>query len=224
MFAPIFARVCRSARVPVAVAAAILLTTPAYAEEKTRSGQTLLDVDWSSAATRAAPVPVLDPDGPDAAKLAVLKLPVLAFAGIPQLVKNVAGQRPKLIEDRTVLVDPKQPYWYQITETYDGITVGVSADRRVNHVVGEEFQIGDKKSGAAATLGSTEKPNVSILDGRTEEGMEGLIITYTVHKFPDIPYTITIECAKRAVSQCKDINVITKDEGLLAVISMGAGK
>ncbi|MGL1344637.1 hypothetical protein ACSTKE_00010, partial [Vibrio parahaemolyticus] len=67
----------------------------------------------------------------------------------------------------TVVVDPQHPYWYQITDTYDGITVAISADRRVNHAIGEDFQIGGRKSGAREALGTTEKPNVSILDSRT---------------------------------------------------------
>lgn len=224
MFAPIAARAGRSPGTWTAVATSLALVTCAFAADKTPSGQTLLEVDWKSAEAAATPVPVFDPSGPDAEKLSKLKLPVLGFAAIPQLVKNVAGPRPEQIEPRAVIVDPKHPYWYSITETYDGITVSVSADRRVNLTAGEEFQIGSRKSGAKETLGTTEKPKVSILDGRTEEGMEGIIITYTVNKFPDIPYTVTIECAKRAVTQCKDINVINKDEALLAVVSKGTGK
>ena len=53
--------------------------------------------------------------------------------------------------------------------------------------------------------------------------MEGIIIEYTIQKFPNIPYTVTIECSGKAKSQCKDLAVITKDEALLGVIAASGG-
>ena len=194
------------------------------AGDKTASGQALLSVDWTDPELADARRLGLKPAGGDGDKFARLRLPVIAFVAVPQLVKNVVGPDAKPIEPRIVITDPKQPDWYQITDKYDGITVSVSADRRVNHDLGPDFQIGERKSGAVATLGTNAHPNITILDGDTEEGMEGIILEYNIHKFPDIPYSVTVECAKKAKSQCKDLAVITRDEGLLKVIATGAAR
>lgn len=203
---------------------AVLLSPAAVvAADKTPSGQTMLEVNWNDpelAAFRAAPNKLA---GADAAKLNALRIPVIAFGDVPQIVKHVAGPHAETIEPRTIVSDPKEPFWYHLTDTYDGITVSVSADRRINHEVGAEFQIGEAKTGAAATLGSTAQPNITILDGETEEGMEGVILEYSLEKFPNIPYRVSIECAKKAKSQCKDLSIIVKDEALLKVIATSTG-
>ena len=201
------------------VICAALLATVAVAADKTPSGQRMLEVNWGDpelAAFRAAPNKLA---GADAATLNTLRIPVIAFAEVPQIVKHIAGNNAKPIKPRTIISDPKAPYWYHLADTYDGITVSISADRRINHTVGAEYQIGEVKTGAAATLGSTAAPNITILDGDTEEGMEGIILEYTIEKFPNIPYRVSIECAKKAASQCKDLSIIVKDEALLKVIA-----
>ena len=201
-----------------------VLASMATAADRTPSGQKMQEVDWNDpelVAFRTAPNKLA---GAEAAKLNALRIPVIAFGEVPQIVKNVAGPNAKPSEPRSIVYDPKVPYWYRITDTYDGITVAIAADRRINHDLGAEYQIGTSKSGAAATLGSKAHPNLSILDGETEEGMEGVIIEYHLLKFPDIPYSVTIECAKKAKSQCKDLAIITKDEGLLKVIATGTAR
>lgn len=190
------------------------------AQEKTAAGQDLLRVDWADPeiATFKASKEVFD-DVPAGA--ANVRLPVMAFSGVPQLVKNVAGPDAVPVKPRTFVSDPKQPYWYHLTDTYDGVTVSVDADRRINVEADSKFQIGKGVvTGQQATAAQKGKPKISIADGAAE-GAEGLVIEYVVQKFPDIPYTVTIECSTKAKSQCKDLAVISKDQGLLRVISVG---
>jgi hypothetical protein len=197
------------------------VATGVGAEDKTRTGQNLLAVDWTDgelAAFRSAAPRTLSASSTG---LPALQIPVLAFSEVPQIVKNVAGPDAKLTKPRSVILDAKEPYWYQIVDTYDGITVTVDADRRINHEEGKGFRIGAARNGAEATLGSKAQQKISIFDNSSEEGMEGVMIEYTVQKFPNIPYTVTIECSTKAKSQCKDLAVITKDQALLRVIAAG---
>ncbi len=205
-----------------AVASLVCLYGPANGEEKTASGQSLLRVEWTDpeilAFQRGRTAAALQ-GGLDAAQLNAVHLPVLAFTAIPQIVKNVAGPDAQPLKPRLLTTDPAHPDWYHLVDTYEGITIAVDADRRINHQVDKRFQIGAAKDGAEATLGGKGKPRISIFDGSQEEGMEGLVIEYTVQRFPDIPYTITIECEMKAKSQCKDLAVVAKDEALLGIIA-----
>lgn len=191
------------------------------AQDRTASGQGLLKVDWadpeiaSSRMTRSA-----GGGAPTAASQ--VQLPVLAFDGVPQIVKNVAGADAAPIKPRSFVSDPKQPYWYHLTDTYDGISISIDADRRVNVEGDAKFQIGGAAPGSRASARAKGGPApVSISDGAAE-GMEGIVIQYTVQKFPDIPYTVTIECSTKAKAQCKDLAVINKDQAMLKVISAGS--
>ena len=202
--------------------AALLIATPLSAQNKTAAGQGLLAVDWADpelAAFKRSGVTA----GADAAQLNAIKMPVLAFKEVPQIVKNIAGSDAKPLKPRSIITDPKQPYWYHLVDTYEGITIAVDADRRINHEAKQNFQIGAANKGAQATLGAKGKARISIFDNSTEEGMEGVMIEYTLQKFPNIPYTVTIECNGKAKSQCKDLAVITKDEALLGVIAASGG-
>jgi hypothetical protein len=195
-------------------------------EEKTQSGQSLLRVDWADAeivAFKRSGTVGAASAGLDGSQLQRVHLPVLAFTGIPQIVKNVAGPEAKPLKPRLLTTDPTHPDWYHLVDTFEGITISVDADRRINHQVDKKFQIGAAKDGAEATLGGKGKARISIFDGSQEEGMEGLVIEYTVQKFPDIPYTVTIECAAKAKSQCKDLAVVTKDQALLGLIAASGG-
>jgi hypothetical protein len=189
------------------------------AQDKTGSGQNLLKIDLNDSelvAFRASPGARSAADDP---RLAGLQIPVLAFDGVPQIVKNVAGPEAKPTKPRSVITDAKQPFWYHLVDTYEGISIAVDADRRINQEVGKSFQIGPPKLGAEAALGTKAKPKISILDNHSEEGMEGMLIEYTVQKYPDIPYTVTIECSGKAKAQCKDVGVIANDQALLKLIA-----
>ena len=203
----------------LAAGSALVAQEKPLVQEKTGRGQNLLKVDWADPEIAAFKASGAAPD--DAAKGLDLKLPILAFGEVPQVVKNVAGPDARPIKPRSIITDPKQPFWYHLVDTYDGINIAINADRRVNVEGDAKFQIGAANVGAEATLGTKAKPRISIFDASKEEGMEGLVIEYTVQKFPDIPYTVTIECSTKAKTQCKDLAVITKDEALLKIIALG---
>ncbi|MEQ1696935.1 MAG: hypothetical protein ABL901_13950 [Hyphomicrobiaceae bacterium] len=191
-------------------------------QEKTGRGQNLMKVDWADpeiAAFRASGAA----NDPAAAGLN-LKLPILAFGELPQVVKNVAGPDAKPIKPRSIVSDPAQPFWYHLVDTYEGINIAINADRRINVEGDAKFRIGAANVGAEATLGTKAKPRISIFDASKEEGMEGLVIEYTVQRFGDIPYTVTIECSTKAKTQCKDLAVIAKDEALLKIVALGEWK
>jgi len=219
-------RVGRSALGMPAVVAGLVLAGVAatgwvaLAQDRTASGQGLLKVDWADpeiASLRSA----RSAGGAVPAAASQVQLPVLAFDVVPQLVKNVAGMDAAPIKPRSFVSDPKQPYWYHLTDTYEGISISVDADRRVNVEGDAKFQIGGAAPGSRAAARAKGAPAaVSVSDGAAE-GMEGIVIQYTVQKFPDIPYTVTIECSTKAKAQCKDLTVINKDQALLRVISAG---
>jgi hypothetical protein len=151
-------------------------------------------------------------------KLANLRLPVLAFTETPELVRNALGVNAKPIKPRTVVTDATLPVWYHIVDNYGDISISVDADLRINHVNDSEQQI-KRRPLSLDGMKNGGKTKISIFDGAKEEGLEGVMVEYTIHKFPDIPYTVTIECRGSAKAQCRDVATITRDQDLLKVIS-----
>jgi hypothetical protein len=151
-------------------------------------------------------------------KLAGLRLPVLAFDGTPELVRNALGASAKLVKPRVVVTDPTTPVWYHIVDNYGDISITVDADLRINHVNDSDAQI-KRRPLSLEGLKNGGKTRISIFDGAKEEGLEGVMVEYTIHKFPDVPYTVTIECRGAAKAQCRDVATITRDQALLRVIS-----
>jgi hypothetical protein len=193
----------------------LLASGPLHGQEKS------IQVDWQSPeiaafvqARSANPPQSVGVGSPDEAKLARLKLPVLAFDTPPTTASNAfaTGARPQL--ERTIITDDADPVWYQIVDRYGDMTITVEADLRVQHQFPSNYPIyGPSSQGAAV------EPQVSVFDERTEEGMEGAIAEYTVYKFGQVPYKVTIECTQRNKAQCKDIAVISRDKELLKLIS-----
>jgi hypothetical protein len=208
--------------VVVVTGSALVAQEQPLVQEKTNRGQNLLKVDWADAEIAAFKASGL-PNDPAADGLN-LKLPILAFGAVPQIVKNVAGPDAAPTKPRTIVSDPKQPFWYHLVDTYEGINIAINADRRINVEGDAKFQIGAPVVGADAAVGTKAKPKISIFDASKEEGMEGLVIEYTVQKFGDIPYTVTIECNTKAKTQCKDLAVISKDQELLKIVALGEWK
>jgi hypothetical protein len=187
----------------------------------THGQQKSIQVDWQSPEIAAFvrdrtanPPHSVGAGSADEAKLARLKLPVLAFDTPPTTASNAfaTGARPQL--ERTIITDDADPVWYQIVDRYGDMTITVEADLRVQHQFPSNFPIyGPASQGAAV------EPQVSVFDERTEEGMEGAIAEFTVYKFGQVPYKVTIECTQRNKAQCKDIAVISRDREHLKLIS-----
>jgi hypothetical protein len=219
----------------VVLAALTFHAAPLAAQERTATGQTLLPVDWAdgeiaavaaapfdqreSRRTRSATAPAPPPfGGLDPAVLQQLEIPVIAFADTPQIVRDILGPDARPIRPRALVIDPAQPYWYQLEDAYDGITISIAADRRVNVEAGRTFQVGSRRSGAEATLGTRSAPRIAVTDEETEEGMEGIILTYRLRRFPNIPYTVKIVCYGDKRQQCKNLATIAEDQALLRVV------
>jgi len=150
-------------------------------------------------------------------RISGLKLPVLAFDSIPQLVKNTAppGLAPTA-PTRQVLMNDADPTWYQINDQYGDVSISVQASLTVNHEVAKSTIY------AAPTppgLTVENDPHISVFDENGEPGFQGVIVEYTVYKYPDIPYTVTIECTQQAKEKCRDLAVVAKDKDLLKLIS-----
>lgn len=192
------------------------------AQDRTSTGQKKLVVDWADeelrtfnrarAATASTP-----------AALSNLRLPVLAFDDVPQLVKNALGPDARPTVPRKIVTDAKSPYYYSIEDTYGDITISVSADLRINHDLGPQFQTTAPTRPAGTAPGVKTPAKITIVDGSNEGNQDSIAVEYTVQKFPNIPYTVTIECGKKSRGQCKDTAVISKDQLLLKVISLGKG-
>jgi hypothetical protein len=154
----------------------------------------------------------------DSEKLAGLRLPVLAFTETPELVRNALGANAKPVKPRTVVTDAATPVWYHLVDNYGDISITVDADLRINQINDSEQQI-KRRPLSLEGLKNGGKSKISIFDGAKEEGLEGVMVEYTVYKFPNVPYTVTIECRGAAKAQCRDVATITRDQALLKVIS-----
>ncbi len=153
----------------------------------------------------------LTPD--DQVKLSKLKLPVIAFDRPPGIVDRAfrVTRLPK--RKRQLVTDPDDPHWYTIIDTYGDLTITVDGDLRIQQELPADTKIYTGRPGLAA------EPSVNVVDNNVEEGMEGLIAEYTVRKFPNIPYQITIECTQATRLHCFDSLALLRDRKGLRIIS-----
>lgn len=182
------------------------------------ASKTLMNVDWDDQEIKDfirdrqtnPPVSV----GPeDESKLSILKLPVIAFDRPPGVISRAFGTDALPPRERKLVMDPDNPVWYTIVDSYGDITVAVDADLRIQQVLPEGTPVYTPPPGAAA------EPEVNVVDGAVEEGMEGLIAEYTIAKFPDIPYRVTVECSPASKQHCTDADAIARDRQSLRIIS-----
>lgn len=154
-------------------------------------------------------------------RLNSLKLPVLAFDTVPQLVKNTSAGLHPTAPLRQVLMNEADPTWYQINDQYGDVSISVQASLTIHHDVSK-----DTIYAPSTPLGVNVQTDsqISVFDENGEPGFEGLIVEYTVYKFPDVPYTVTIECTKQAKEKCRDLPVIAKDKDLLTLIVVPPSK
>ena len=180
--------------------------------------QNLLTVDWGNSEIEGFvkdrvnnPRPSVLPQ--DEARLSHLRLPVLGFERAPSTVANSFAVGPVPEAKRTLVMDDKNPVWYQLVERYGDVTITIDADLRLQGDLPADAPIYGRKAGPG------EPVQVSILDGTTEAGMEGAIAEFVIYKFPNVPYRVTIECAKRSRDVCRDPSAIAKDSEFLKLLS-----
>ncbi len=149
----------------------------------------------------------------DQVKLSKLKIPVIAFDRPPGIIDRAFGVERAPKRERQLVTDPDDPTWYTIVDTYGDVTITVDGDLRIQQQLPADTKIYTQSPGLAA------EPRINIVDSEIEEGMEGLIAEYTVRKFPNIPYHVTIECAPEARQHCVDSLAIRRDREALRIIS-----
>ncbi len=199
-------------------AAALAGLAAALTAASAAQAQSSLTVDWSKPEIRSfvddkargvAPTALAQEQD----RLGKLKLPVLGFARPPAQLTRSLGVSAAAAPKSKLVMDDDNPVWYHIVERYDGITITVDADLRLQ----ENLPPSAKVYGRVPPPDSTTK--ISVIDGTTEPGMDGAVAEYTVYKFPNIPYRVTIECQKKAIDYCRNPEAITKDSDTLKVIS-----
>ncbi len=181
-------------------------------------GPSVMRVDWQDAEVRkflaeSAASPRFAISAEDESKLAKLKLPVLAFGRPPGLVGRAFGVERAPQRKRTLVTDPENPNWYTIVDEYGDVTISVDGDLRVQ----QELPASVKIYTPPPSL--TAEPEINVIESKVGEGMEGLLAEYTVRKFPDIPYRITIECAGPTKQHCADKEALLRDRSSLEIIS-----
>ena len=155
------------------------------------------------------------PLAPDVAvKIAALKLPVLAFDAVPQLVKSTSpADKLPSAPVRQLIMNDADPTWYQLNDQYGDITISVLASLAVNREVAKAT-IYQPPAGTAPS-----GPAISVFDENGEPGFAGVIVEYTLYKFPNVPYTVTIECPQSSKDKCSDLTMVANDMPLLKVIA-----
>lgn len=204
----------RSLALATMVAAGVVAV--AWAQQP-KQPQRSISVDWSDPEiktfiqTRQSNPPRSLKAG-DEAMLSKLKLPVLAFDRPPGTVTRALGVTNVPPPERKIVMDDAEPVWYHIIDTYKDVTITIDADLRVQQ------QLTNTPIYLPPPT-ATAEPTVSILDERVEEGMEGLIAEYTVYRFGNVPYRITVECSRQSREFCRDPKQLLQDREVLRIIS-----
>ena len=215
----------RSVFSALAVAAMLVGATGSGVAQQTADGQKLIGVNWddpeltslNEARSLRAPGTF---SADDLNRLNNLRLPVLAFDGAPAALERSLARSPQAPPKRSIAFDKDNPYWYSITDEYDGMTVTVEAERRVQHVLPDTTLLNEQAFGESR--GAFER---SFPDDTEVPGEEGYIVEFTTYKFgkngAGIPYTVTIECDEDHKQDCQafDRDVQKREELLLKLIA-----
>jgi len=211
----------RLASLPVFRATIMALTVALGAHAVPTNGHAadkLITVDWSSpeiaAFVQRRVTAAAEPRDAEAKKLDKLKLPALGFELPPATVTNALGATARPSRNRKVIMDESNPVWYQLVDRYDDVVVTVTADLRIQ----QELPADTPVYGATGPSASPQS-TISVFDERAEVGMEGAIAEYTLFKFPNIPYKVSIECPPGRTASCRDVETIAKDQAQLKVLA-----
>lgn len=180
--------------------------------------QQMLSVDWKQPDIKAFVADAAAGRNPsvlpqEEGRLSKLKLPVLGFQRPPTELTQSLGVTAAEAPQRSLVMDDDNPVWYQLTEEYDGILISIDADLRLQG----ELPQGAKVFGRIPAPDTTTP--VQVIDGSTEPGMTGAVAEYTVYKYPNIPYRVTIECNEKMREYCRNPAAIVRDSATLKLIS-----
>jgi hypothetical protein len=196
----------------VTASAALTAALPVAAQQKS------ISVDWGNADIKAhvegrannsiaAALPEQE------ARISKLKLPVLGFDRVPQQAASAFGLSASAKPKRKLVMDDANPVWYQITERYGDVTITVEADLRLQADIPQGAKI------FGGTPGAGKISPITVVDETTEPGMQGAIAEYTIYRYPNVPYRVTIECSKAKRDYCRNTDAIAKDQLALKLIS-----
>lgn len=201
-------------------ALAIALLTASLSHPAQAADSKMISVDWTNpeigAFVQRRLTAAAEPRDAELRKLDKVQLPVLGFDAPPATVTNAIAATAREARQRKVIIDEKNPVWYQLIDRYGDMVVTVEADLRIQQELPANTPIYGAGAGGA---GASPQSSISVFDGRSEPGMEGAIAEYTIFKYPNIPYKVTIECPPDRTASCRDLDTIAKDQQQLKLIA-----
>lgn len=181
-----------------------------------------LDVDWNDPAITAPQS--LRGNATAAfkgqqARVDVLKLPVIGFTEPPEIARRVMGASASETSAPEIVFDTANPIWFHLEQTFGDVTVTVDADLRVDKSAADTFSTKSLGGGRVGAATPQQDSRISILEEGAQQGEGGVMANYTIYRFPNIPYAVTITCVGPVQKACRDLAVIKRDQAMLKVIA-----
>lgn len=207
--------------VALTVAAVGALVLRAAAQPATPKAQ--LEVDWNDPAITtqqsfggtAAPGAFRTQQN----RVDALKLPVLAFTEPPEIARRVMGAAARETAAPEIVFDASNPIWFHLEQHFGDVTVTVDADLRVDRAAAGAFQTAPAGGGRVTATAPQQDSRISVLEEGAQQGEGGVIASYTIYRFPNIAYAVTIACSGTLQKACRDTAVIKRDQASLKVIA-----
>lgn len=148
-----------------------------------------------------------------------LKIPVLGFTAPPEIARRVMGAQARETAAPEIVFDVANPIWFHLEQHFGDVTVTVDADLRVDRSAADAFRTQPAAGGRVAATAQQQDSRISVLEEGAQQGEGGVMANYTVYRFPNIAYAVTISCSGALQKACRDTAVITRDQTLLRVIA-----
>ena len=148
-----------------------------------------------------------------------LKIPVLGFVEAPEIARRVMGAGARETAAPELVFDPSNPIWFHLEQHFGDVTVTVDADLRVDRSASDAFRTQPAAGGRVAATSQQQDSRISVLEEGAQQGEGGVMANYTVYRFPNIAYAVTIACSGALQKACRDTAVIKRDQTLLRVIA-----
>lgn len=148
-----------------------------------------------------------------------LKVPVLAFTEPPEIARRVMGAGARETAAPEIVFDAANPIWFHLEQHFGDVTVTVDADLRVDWSAADAFRTESIGGGRVAAATPQQDSRISVLEEGPQQGEGGVMASYTIYRFPNIAYAVTIACSGALQKACRDTAVIKRDQSLLRVIA-----